>query len=124
MLKRKPIYIEEQEVAEKSVDWSEQFDKNWYALLKSTEAIKLVSLVFVLMVMTIFFTNYAEKQKFHLRKLKVDVEELQHYQKTMQAELINSTRESEFEEKLKSTGYSGFRKPVKVITYSKGEIGF
>ena len=124
MLKRKPINIEEQVVVEKPKNWSNQFDKNWYSLLKSAEAIRLVSLVFVLMILTIFFTNYAERQKFHLRTLKAEVEELQHYQKTMEAEFIYYTRESEIEEKLKSTGYAGFRKPVKVLTYSSEEIGF
>ena len=123
MVKRKPIHIEEQIVVEKPQNWSDQFDENWYSLLKSTEAIRLVSLVFVLLILTIFFTNYAERQKFPLRKLKVEVEELQHYQKTMQAEFIYSTRESEIEEKLKSTGYAGFRKPVKVLLYSSEEIG-
>jgi len=124
MLKRKPIHIDEEQAAvEKPKNWSEQFDKNWYSLLKSAEAIRLVSLVFVLMILTIFFTNYAERQKFHLRKLKAEVEELQHYQKTMEAEFIYSTRESEIEEKLKSTGYTGFIKPVKVLTYSSEEIG-
>lgn len=123
MLKRKPIQIEEPKV-ESSISWSEQFEKNWYALAKSTEVIRLVSVVFVLMVTTIFFTNYAEKQKFHLRKLTVEVEELQLQQKFTEAELINSTIESKIEEKLKSTGYSGLRKPVKVITYTSDEIGF
>lgn len=123
MLKRKSVHIDEQEPPKKT-NWSEQFDKNWYALVKSTEGIRILSLIFVLMVMTIFFTNYAEKQKFQLRQLKVDVEDLQDEQKSMKAELIYASRESTIEKKLEAKGFVGLRKPVKVITYSKDEIGY
>lgn len=121
-MKRKPV-ISKQLKSEQQADRVKLLFRNeWEEMKKSGQTFKLVVLIFIMILFSIFLNQYINKQKVQLLQLKKETQELEIRYKARHEDITNITKQSAIVSRLEKEGMKEIRQPSTSLPYDPSEF--